>query len=290
MPRPWNVEVRVGGAKQPEQGFLEKSFEESPFPQIAVERSLEPTLREHRAIALANDGLRYMFGRLGLPPHDVPEKRIHIVTDEQIRAFGGWDEQEGLTLHGHVFIKRRIDLSHFYQDLTHEIVHAASFYALQVQKKKGKNLAIWDRRLGFSFRPKSEAGSSAHFNGLSEGVTELMAHHLRRTMGTEQSGLTETEIQQMRRRVFYGPWVRIASAIPNIIAKSEVASADDVETDLYRDYVTGSYRILKRLERARPGTAKALMPLVQTSGDALVAAELLGLHALAAELRTAVRV
>lgn len=226
-----------------------------------------------------------MFGRLGLPPHEVPDNRVHIVTEKEVRDFGGWDQGTALTKHGHVFIQRRADPVQFYQELTHELVHAASFYVLQVHKEGDERVGLGDRRLGLSFTTNNGQSTQTYFNGLSEGVTELMAHHLRRLVSTGATGMTAAQTNQMTRTLFYRPWVEIASAIPDIVANAEGVPVDDVEADLYRDSVTGSYRILKRLEKARPGVVKALRPLVQTSADALRAAEALDLRELAKKLR-----
>jgi hypothetical protein len=73
--------------------------------------------------------------------------------------------------------------------------------------------------------------------------------------------------------------------VPRIIAAASRESQDDVATNLYRDYVTGSYGILKRLEQARPGVVRRLRTLGAGRSDALVAAQALGLVDLARELR-----
>lgn len=283
MPKPWNVEVRVSGSSHKEKETIRSSFEEAPFPQTTIDRQLEPTPFEKTAIIRVNEALQDMFKKLDLPPHVVSADRVHILSPEYFRTVQRNTETEGFTNHGHVFIQRRHDPVEFYQELTHELVHAASYYVLAVCKEGERRLAVSNRRMGLGFMPEGASHIWVEFGGLNEGITELIAYHLRRLLAETSTGLDRKQIQTLTREIYYARWVNVASRVTDIIALAEGISSNAVLRSLFQDYVSGSYQILRRLELARPGSVKALMPLKRTDTDARKAAKALGLWDLAGD-------
>ena len=279
MPRPWNVDIRFAantpaGAKED----LERRLAKNPYLARILEHEREPTELEKRVIFSAGIALTRLSERLGLPAVDVPPSRVHILSGSEPEFAERVDLPRRLAVSefGHVYIPRSEDPVTFARHLTHEICHAGSRLSIRLaQGASPRHVDISHRQMGFAFRPEGIA--EPYFNGLNEGVTELVAHRLRNAMAKEDLGLDRDQARVFARRVEYRPWVILVDALVRLVADTEHAASKRIRDDLLRDYFRGGHEFLRRLSKCRKGSVKLLRQAESSPADAIAVADALGL-------------
>ncbi|MFA4954826.1 MAG: hypothetical protein WC641_05950 [Patescibacteria group bacterium] len=278
MKKPWNVEQRIkSSAPEDQRRALEVALDEDPYVAAPQVEELEKTEHERQGIECSKSGLARLLERLRLPSIEIPDSRIHVVTDQELSLkIGG--ELEGKMLFGHIYLARRDPLQ-FYRNLTHELSHAGSYYGLGViQGIDPRRLRMWQTHLGLSFQPKpqSERGSEVYFNGLNEGATELCARFLRKHLVKEMPGLEDEQKSDLKSFVHYRPCVILVDRLIRLVAEEEQLFRETVLRELLRDYFSGTQLFLKKVETHKKGSVKILRSMDSTPDDALRAAEALG--------------
>jgi hypothetical protein len=227
-----------------------------------------------------------MLDVLELPPVTIPAERIHVLEEPEFRERVS-AQAEAKTIFGHVYVPRKTDPVEFSAFLTHELAHAASRYELQVvQSADERHLKAWQRRMGLTFQPKpnSDPDFETLFNGFNEAVTEICATELRGSVAEHLTDLDDTQRAELTRRREYRPVVMVIEALMRLVADKEGCLYESIREDLLRDYFSGTFRFVKKLEKWKKGATRILRGMGSDPPDALKAAKLLGLADVHAEI------
>jgi hypothetical protein len=257
---------------------------ENPIPNLA---ECEKSVDEKELISSVQKALTAILEELDLPPITIEERRIHVLKPSDYEACEKL-RGKGISLYGHAYVRRQENKARLLHELTHEMLHAASFtnilHRYWKERREGKdthNLMAAMRCSGFSFTKKGEKFfTDKKFAGLNEAVIELLAMKIRERI----MGRAEEE--------------RLSYAYPHPVLLNEII--DEIATPdepretwvrrLYRDLFTGAYSSLKAMGTAWRKTHKTpLVPLIsrmdETAESAVQTAEALGLNDLADRLK-----
>lgn len=274
MPKRWNVDVRLTSTGLTKLGSpdLKPKPGANPYLEANVE-NLEPTESEREAMTAAVDELSKLVQRLGLPDIRVPLERIHVISKEEFQNRIS-EHAFGKTTFGHVYIPRFEDQVEFCQILTHELAHAGSYYGVRaIMHHDERRLQVRERRAGITAQPKPGADAAIYFNGLNEGITELVAAIFRNKLSKKLVELDDDEREALAKTREYPHWVILVEALLRLAAQESEQPIKSVREELLQDYFSGTFKFLKRLERCKPGVVRALRTAGSSPADALKTAE-----------------
>lgn len=247
------------------------------IPDLSGE--LRKTEAETRAIGAAFAALSALRLDLGLDAPALDTAAVHVFDDRDFWSRWG-SERRAFTQFGHVYLARRFLFLYFLQDLTHEIVHASALRAV-LEPAWAVEDAIVYVRSGFSPLDGRPDTRRWRFVGFNEGVTELIAMAVRARMEDAARGLLSEEMT----RVFLGEclYPTFVMLVDGLLETAGGAAGAE-RRRLFADYFTRSSGSLRSFARRMPGALGAIAA-VESGGDALAAAERLGLAGTAARIR-----
>jgi hypothetical protein len=262
---------------------LSKSFL-GPVPDHHRTRDLEKNAFERQAIEECLLALGDLFAWVGVEPISISPERIHVLTDEEFETKVD-AKAIAKTEFGHVYLRRTSDDERFVHDLTHELGHLASFWALQLRREgpDSRTYRISLRRLGLLSNAGRPGGHGMRFHGLDEGVTETFAHDLRRRLVSRAGCLVERLRKRLLSHWSYWPHVRLVEKLIEVVAPAP-EERGDARRRLFVDHLKGSYGFLKELQRKRPGSIRIVSRMGRYPVDAYAAARQLGFDDLADDL------
>lgn len=276
MKESWNFDLEVSSEVSPiERENLATHFSDRKNLQLQLEHELEPTESEKRIIDESRGALDDLVQRLDLPPVHLPDDHVHLVTEEEFRRLVS-EQAESKVVFGHVYLRRSENPVEFCRLATHELCHVASRTQLRiVQHADEEQIRVWTRQLGFSFQPKK--GATFDFNGINEGTTELCAIGLRRYIEEHSTVLDDEQRRVLSSVIEYRPWVVVVDYLVRLVAQEDQLSRPQVRNQLFRDYFSGEFNFIKRVDQYKKGASKALRLAECTKADAIRVAEELGL-------------
>ncbi|MEK7608807.1 MAG: hypothetical protein AAB495_04475 [Patescibacteria group bacterium] len=199
----WRPEPRVVGSasaekkKELQEDVLLK-FSENHLSQFSDKQlealeggEREKTAAEKEAIVLANEITNQIREKFELPPFQIPEQNIHIVSDEAYRIFSPERGFAGSTdLAITAYEKQGIFLSEKLREeehperilsaILHEVIHLKGVLSFELGEDGSKRILRAGMDVMATGRKAREKGGAIHFRGLHEGiVSELQAIYFR---------------------------------------------------------------------------------------------------------------
>lgn len=275
MGEKWNYKAYI------HPSTLEKSLErEFAKPQFAEVYGVQELKKNKFEIAAIRDVLyaaHLFLKKLGLESMNLSRDQIHILDPEKISEYFEPDAA-GKTAFGNLYAQRNPNKMTFIHDLTHELSHFLSFYAINVtiaENSDERHININMRRMGYTFRKPQAGYEESDFSGLDEAMTELFAHNLRSAFVENSDLLAEADERKLENYYVYYPQILIIKKLIESAAENEEQS-QEYFTELFREHVTGKYDLLKKIEQKHRGAVKVLRNMGTETQDALEAAKKLG--------------
>jgi hypothetical protein len=238
------------------------SFNPPESEELLREAGILPTLtdelaknrNEKLAIAAAVMAVGKIARGLGLPEPPIHESGIRIMSEREFWNRWG-NNRQAFVAFGRAFQPRPFLFYHFLLHLTHEIAHLASFRAV-VEPARGRDKAVVSMRSGISYVVTGSAPMRRAFSRLNEGVTELAAGLIRRSIVPRVEHLLDgDQPRRLALRYNYPAEVRLVKGIVEIV--SGATGREELPT-LLRDYFGRTSVFLSRLAAARPGSVGRL--------------------------------
>ncbi len=188
---------------------------------------------------------------------EIEPDNIHILSKEDFERIGSPDSG-GFHRLENTYAPVNDNILKFIHVITHELSHAISYYALNLEKEKGENshtglkyndFALISKRSGLDF---TKENGELIFQGLAEATTELLADRIR---------------QQ---------FVKLNKNLPMRKKKDLVESHVYYPQILIVNHITGSYSWLNNAEIKIPGVTKILAEMGTEPEDAVEASKKLG--------------
>lgn len=286
MSEKWNYKLYLTGSESPEKEAVRKSFQEESTAEIYNVRDLKRTKVEKQAIDTALTSTEQAIVDLGLTCPAINQESIHIVTAKEFETKVD-PESRGLTSFGNIYIIRDSNYPRFIHDLTHELSHLVSFYALNVkhsydeENKKGQN-EVGLRKSGFSFIPKA-GQSDPHFNGLDEAVTEMFAQKIREKYIQSRPELKDETKEFLVKKIVYWSHIMVIDQVISAITSND-EEYKQMEQDFFRDKITGESKVLKKISLYNKEWIKILYTMGSSDEDARNAAMQMGFTELAKKI------
>jgi len=176
------VDRVVGRLPEADKQEVAKEMEERFLTQYASKGPEREKLNwERKAIRLADTATNQLLQEYSEKPFTFPEKNIYILDRKD---WTGDVNTAGIYLPRiqSIFMQPRQNKLNFYKNLFHEMLHAKSYYAVQVPTQGQE--AIRDYRMGLVVRTRNN--EKDYFRSLNEGLTEeLTKRYASRTFGDE---------------------------------------------------------------------------------------------------------
>lgn len=259
---------------------LRRKFEDMPAPEMYDINSLEKSEFEKQAETEALEALNIFLTEIGLPAAKINTENIHIVSSEDYKEKIQDDPSErGKTIFRQVYIQRNPNEVSFLSDLTHEVAHAASATSVQIEQTVNKNETtrnITLKRSGLSFRP-DKSKDTINFEGINEAVTEMISLIIRNIMARTTKLIDGPEKKELKTRAAYGHLISLLEKLVDLVAETP-DKIMETQTELCRNYITGTYSFFQKLEKIKPGANKLLLEMGKEKKDALRVAKKLGLE------------
>lgn len=286
MGEKWNVDLRFDTNDPASAEEVREQFAAHPFNEVFGVEDLAPTELESRVMGDVAAATQDVLAAYGMPPMDIPEERVHIITEEEFAEKVQGGEVRGKMSYGHIYVLRTDDRMRFVHDITHETAHATSYYQLAVRHRKseeGKAVSRIGLRRGGLHVVKRMGEDNISFFGIDEAATELFARRIRERFLERSGDLDATERESLLSATVYLPQVRVLDACLDLAAE-HYGSRAAAERALFRDYLEGTYDFLRTLERKQKGIVRVLFNMGTEPEDAIAAARALGWDDLVAEL------
>lgn len=284
---PWFDKVLVRAGDRRSARRWRRELLAGPPPEIFGIKDGPRSEFEDGVIVTGVAAVRSLLDRLGFPGRPVAAERVHLLTPEAYRDAIGPDGPDGMTLYGHVYLQRDDDPARLIHSVTHELVHQAAYLSLEVSESRdeatGDIVHQANARRGGLVTFSSGRPDRPHFQGLNEGVTELIAHDVRKTFIGLSGALEETIKEKL---VCFWAYSYLCLLTAHLIRRAAGGDMDRLPTQrlLYRDYFLGTSSFLKKLRRSDPRAPSILRRLDASLEGAIAAAEMLGFPELADRL------
>lgn len=258
MGEKWADKAYPHGFGEEEGRRKKEQMESVPLPDLLGAEELEKNSFEIDVTSSAKEGLNAFLRELGVEEMDMDDERVHVIDEEEFgRAYGKPDVQ-GTAMYGHAYVIRNEDESRFVHDVTHELSHVVSYLALDATKiTEGKNKGLsctGVRKSGMIFSP--ESGRVTLYAGFNEAVTEMFAKQVRKH-SLDSLPLGEQQKEDLVQSHVYIPQLEIVRRVLDEVAEDD-AERDGLKKELFLDYLNGTYKVMKKIDRRRPGTSKIL--------------------------------
>lgn len=241
-----------------------------------------PSEFELPIIAAAREAVRREIVRLGLKRPLPPDDRIHVLDDADFTMVFG-EKVAGMTYRRNVYL-RRLSLPHlFLSHVAHELCHGGAFLSgeIRCEKDAGERVPpILDRRIGLSICSYNKGGQRVRtaYEGLNEGVTDILAHRALLLLANDGDELLPHEIYEKTMEQF--GYMAAACVIIALTTRLDqvFARPEDARDQLFRDYLTGSTGFVRALTWLRPDAVKTIAAMPPDIAGAVDAAKCLGLE------------
>lgn len=223
--------------------------------------------------------LRRETERLGIERRLPPDDLIHVLEDAEFAAKLGMTFG-GKSIYRHAYLRRNRPPGIFLHDASHELSHGIAYLTvefLQAGRADEPDLLMRARRNGLTVNAFRDAGVWMAYNGLNEGVTDMLAHRAAVRVAVDGDiSLSSDQRQEAAQYWSYFPAVCVVAALIHRLGPS-FGRPEDARDQLLRDYLTGSTVFLRALNRFRPGAAKILAAMATDTDSAVETAARLDL-------------
>jgi hypothetical protein len=277
----WANRVRVFSA-QPER-LLRESDWRKPLPNVY---GLEGRMKSRFEITALQATLlgvnQFRRATCFLPDEAFSLKRLHILSEQECASSIGGPTIGGKCVLGHVFVRDNFDPEIFIAILCHELLHALSYYWIDIRPKSivtadGLKIPFFlQRRHGMLLIDPSFGTMLPHFHGLNEYATEHAAIVVRNVIARKTQLLDEGQKKILRSFVSSPPLLQFFSDLITMAVPNEKQQAA-FHCVLYADYFQGTDNFLQMLEKDIPGVTEVLRRTGAKPAELFKAAEELGM-------------
>jgi hypothetical protein len=267
----------------------EEAYKGNLDHQIYSFNELEKTDFERQTIASVVNAYDQLLEELDIPKIAINVDQIHILNEDELLANVTQDKNhKGKWAFGHAYIARSTNPAKFIHDLTHELSHKISYYAISIDQKRSDNNEITNNiqlaRTGYFSAKRFKEGKKI-FAGVSEVATEMFAHEARQIFLKNDQTLNDSQKHELEYTTAYYCNVFL---VMELIKK--VAINKDEQKELYmkllKGHIYGDYSFFKDIKYRHKDINKIMAQMEATPDGALKAAEQLGLNEAVDEINT----
>lgn len=287
MKRKWNLEFHVPRSSELPKEAIPKPVMRSLQKELQVDEELlvdelEKTVEEKQIIQGLSVSVRKILRNLQMKELSIPERHIHILSDEDFDKLKTAGTTKAFYRGGHIYVKRKphsqMDMV---SDLSHEIAHKISYLSKELRIRNYEEEPIIDvfnnKQLGFGIHKAYTDKTIGR--GFNEAMTEIFSQAIRTVYSEYRDIPSDAESEFTDYPHAYHANILVVEKLYPILNEEH---PDEACVDMLKSFINGDKQIFQKItsafrKRGVPDAVKILLEMEPNEQSAIETAKKLNL-------------